>query len=600
MNNEVEIFYKYDKNVNKIKFFGEIFVENNKQNCILIINDKILELCEYYEIEENKNKNIKIILIEKNEIVDMSYMFHKCISLLSIVNLSKWKAINVNNTSYMFYGCSSLIDLSEFSSLITDKVKDISYMFFGCICLKYLPDINNWNLKNVKNKENILANINEKAREKYYYKLRKFMNNEMELIYQSNENNNDDYINLFGKSFVKNNKNNCLLIIKNKLYNFSDKYYYNIQDSKLDDFLIVKLIEKNNIVDMSYMFYGCQNLISITNIANWDTINATNMKSMFYLCKNLQSLGNLSKLRVDNVTDFSYMFYGCNTLKNLEDISKWNTYKATNISYLFIDCISLKKLPDISKWKLNNIKNKECIFSNNVLLYIIAKKIIKEVFSYLSIKYILNIIIYNKKLQNIFGIDIKKYKEVSGIYKIRSRNGKCKEYILNTKILIFEGEYLNGKRNGKGKKYCELEFEGEYLNGKKWNGKGKEYYDNGQLEFEGEYLNGEKNGNGKEYNIDGKLKYEGEYLKGKRNGKGKEYYQNGELEFEGEYLNGKKWNGKGKEYNYNGQLEFEGEYFKGVKKGKGKEFNFFGHLQYEGEYLNGEKNGKGKEIMMVN
>ena len=36
---------------------------------------------------------------------------------------------------------------------------------------------------------------------------------------------------------------------------------------------------------------------------------------------------------------------------------------------------------------------------------------------------------------------------------------------------IFEGEYLNGKRNGKGKEYdkynSKLEYEGEYLNGKK-------------------------------------------------------------------------------------------------------------------------------------
>ena len=30
-------------------------------------------------------------------------------------------------------------------------------------------------------------------------------------------------------------------------------------------------------------------------------------------------------------------------------------------------------------------------------------------------------------------------------------------------------------------------FEGEYLNGER-NGKGKEYYDNGKLKFEGEYI----------------------------------------------------------------------------------------------------------------
>ena len=59
------------------------------------------------------------------------------------------------------------------------------------------------------------------------------------------------------------------------------------------------------------------------------------------------------------------------------------------------------------------------------------------------------------------------------------------------------------------------------------NGKGKEYkYD--KLIFEGEYLNAERHGKGKEYNLIGNLLYEGEYLKGKRHGKGKgkEYYDN--------------------------------------------------------------------------
>ena len=49
-----------------------------------------------------------------------------------------------------------------------------------------------------------------------------------------------------------------------------------------------------------------------------------------------------------------------------------------------------------------------------------------------------------------------------------------------------------------------------------WNGKIKEYDNNGKLIFEGEYLNGEKNGKGKEYDYYGKLKFEGEYLNGEK------------------------------------------------------------------------------------
>ena len=182
---------------------------------------------------------------------------------------------------------------------------------------------------------------------------------------------------------------------------------------------------------------------------------------------------------------------------------------------------------------------------------------------------------YSKELQNMFLIDIEDYRKKSGKYRIGGKNEKGREYLIETNSLIFEGDYLNGKRNGEGNEYYEngkLLFEGEYLKGKKWNGNGydiignkefeikngngniKEYniFD-GKLLFEGEYLYGERNGKGKEYN-DGRLEFEGEYLNGKRNGKSKEYYFEGSLKFEGEYLKGKKWNGVG--YNINGNKEF--------------------------------------------
>ena len=53
---------------------------------------------------------------------------------------------------------------------------------------------------------------------------------------------------------------------------------------------------------------------------------------------------------------------------------------------------------------------------------------------------------------------------------MKEGKGQIKEYNENGK-LIFEGEYLNGKRNGKGKEYYNngnVAFEGEYLNGKRW------------------------------------------------------------------------------------------------------------------------------------
>ena len=224
-------------------------------------------------------------------------------------------------------------------------------------------------------------------------------------------------------------------------------------------------------------------------------------------------------------------------------------------------------------------------------------------------------------------------------------NGKGKEYTWDGRLL-FEGEYLNGKRwngkrflyqldgfmdrlyfegeivkgeiIGKGKEYFKdgkILFEGEYLNGFRWNGRGYDKDGNLTLElkdgngkgkiflneiiYEGGILNGKKNGQGKEYYsyLTDTLIYEGEFLNDERNGKGKEYLKEGEysktpvLFFEGEYLNGKRWNGKG--YDNHGNLDFE------VKDGKGreKEYNFhnFYNKAFEGEYLKGEKNGIGKE-----
>ena len=54
-------------------------------------------------------------------------------------------------------------------------------------------------------------------------------------------------------------------------------------------------------------------------------------------------------------------------------------------------------------------------------------------------------------------------------------------------------------------------------------GNGKEYDIDGRLIYDGEYLDGERNGKGKEYN-NKRLIYEGEFFNGKRSGQGKEYY----------------------------------------------------------------------------
>ena len=117
---------------------------------------------------------------------------------------------------------------------------------------------------------------------------------------------------------------------------------------------------------------------------------------------------------------------------------------------------------------------------------------VQLLFLYLDEKNKLKIVKFNKSLQKNLNITIINYKLFTGKYIKYESKGIGKEYFGNDNRLVFEGEYLNGQRNGKGKEYNDdkLIFEGEYLNGKR-NGKGKNYF-NGKLKFEGEYLNEKK------------------------------------------------------------------------------------------------------------
>ena len=231
------------------------------------------------------------------------------------------------------------------------------------------------------------------------------------------------------------------------------------------------------------------------------------------------------------------------------------------------------------------------------------------IFSFIDEKRKLELIKYNKSIQNKIDINLIYYIQFSKKYIKYETKNKGKEFNFKNDKLTFEGEYLNGKRNGKGKEYDDngrLIFEGEYLNGKR-NGKRKEYLWNGKLGFEGEQLNGNKNKKGKQYFGSSKLRFDGEYLNGKKwngktydynnkdyevkNGNGyiQDYYQSTDtLLFEGEVFNGER-NGKGKEYDDNGRLIFEGEYLNGKRNGQGKEYNDNGRLIFEGEYLNGKR-----------
>ena len=193
----------------------------------------------------------------------------------------------------------------------------------------------------------------------------------------------------------------------------------------------------------------------------------------------------------------------------------------------------------------------------------------KVVFSCVKEKTKLKFAKYNKNLQSKIDINLNNYKFFTSKYIVYETKQKGKEYYGNEDTLYYEGEYLNGERNGKG----------------------KEYFNKSNLVYEGEFSKGKRNGKGKEYDKEGNLVFEGEYLNGKRwNGKATGYYRRNDKKFfEIDYIKGKKWNGKIFDEKDNIICE--------IINGNGifKEYDKYNYISFEGEYKNGERNGKGKE-----
>ena len=86
--------------------------------------------------------------------------------------------------------------------------------------------------------------------------------------------------------------------------------------------------KRNDITNMSYMFYNCSSLEEL-NLNNFNTNNVTNMYGMFEGCSLLKEL-NLNNFNTNNVTNMCGMFEGCSSLEEL-NLNNFNTNKVTDM-----------------------------------------------------------------------------------------------------------------------------------------------------------------------------------------------------------------------------------------------------------------------------
>jgi len=147
---EINIIYDINGK-DSINIFGADFMENNKNICKMVIDNKEYELEQKYNIKGNNDTKLKIRLKGINNVTNMSWIFSECSTLSFLPDISKWNTYNVTNMSWIFSECSTLSSLPDISKWNTYNVTNMSAIFDRCSTLSSLPDISKWNTNNVTN-----------------------------------------------------------------------------------------------------------------------------------------------------------------------------------------------------------------------------------------------------------------------------------------------------------------------------------------------------------------------------------------------------------------------------------------------------------------
>ena len=152
----IYIVYKLDvllfEKHSNLLLFGETFVEKNRNNCKIIINEKEYEIKRAINVKEFReygiNKDDKILgaILKGGNIEYMSFMFLDCTSLIE-VDLSLFNSQNIKNVYGMFSNCRNLAKVN-FSSFNTKNVVNMGSMFYSCRSLTKL-DLSSFDTRNV-------------------------------------------------------------------------------------------------------------------------------------------------------------------------------------------------------------------------------------------------------------------------------------------------------------------------------------------------------------------------------------------------------------------------------------------------------------------
>lgn len=104
--------------------------------------------------------------------------------------------------------------------------------------------------------------------------------------------------------------------------NLSHKYW-NLPSLKA----IVAINVSSKVTNMNSMFFGCESLVDISNLASWDISGVKDMEEMFAYCESLTDLSPLSGWDISNVETAEGMFNHCESLDDMLCLKGWSFNK---------------------------------------------------------------------------------------------------------------------------------------------------------------------------------------------------------------------------------------------------------------------------------
>ena len=381
---ETSFYTVKDKKGNKgIGIFCNIKYENKNIQVIIINN------CKFGEGYNN------ILYISKNaKEAEIELLYLRYINKELNISIIEVKENKKDKIKYMEID-DKLFD-KNFEMLYNDEsIYIIQYSNENNIFLSYgvITNTNTYQMR-------YYCNIHQHSRFSLIFNL---SNNKLIGFHERNNNiyNKGKFINLIIDEFIHKNLNNEIDILikvdkvdidKNKQIYFLDNFEYkdeegkkhihdkleelneyntelyinDIKQDKYKKYFIPKIVKDYkiklkfnvNLVDSSYMFAGCENIINI-NFISFNTKYITNMNYMFLKCKNLKSI-NLLFFDTRNVLSMRSMFNECYNLKDL-DLSSFNTKNVNNMRCMFRCCENVKNL-DLSSFNTKLVNDMRCMF----------------------------------------------------------------------------------------------------------------------------------------------------------------------------------------------------------------------------------------------